>query len=170
MIDLSKVRIVEDFPSPGVKFYDIMPLLNDITTYRHIITEMTAIAKESRPEVVVALEARGFFFAPPIALNLNVPFVPIRKAGKLPYTTYSENYNLEYGNASIEIHVDAMRANQRVLIIDDVLATGGSINASVKLLSHFQPKEICMLFLMELTALHGREKLSAYKINSLLLI
>lgn len=168
MADFSNIRIVEDFPTPGIKFYDITTLLNDSKTYRHIIAEMSAIADEFRPDVVVAIEARGYFFGPAVALKLKIPFVPIRKAGKLPYHTYSETYDLEYGSASIEIHTDAMQEGRRVLLIDDVLATGGSMNAAAKLLSHFHPQEISMLFLMELTALHGRKTLQSYKINSLI--
>ena len=168
MIDISKIRTVQDFPTPGIKFYDITTLLNDAKEYRHVINEMETIARETQPDVVAALEARGYFFGPAIALKLKIPFVPIRKPGKLPFTTYHEDYNLEYGSAGIEVHTDAMQENQRVLIVDDVLATGGSMSAAAKLIEHFHPSDISLLFLMELTALKGRDKLSKYKVNSLI--
>ena len=164
------IRVVPDFPTPGIQFYDITTLLNDAQAYRETIDSMVLIAKKYNPEVVVALESRGFFFGTNLALQLGVPFVPVRKKGKLPYKTFQETYLLEYGSATMEIHTDAMPEGQNVLIIDDVLATGGSMSAAVNLVNHFHPKEIHLLFLMELEALKGRKKLSKYSIDSLLIV
>ena len=170
MIIKEKIRVVPDFPTPGIQFYDITTLLNDPQAYRETIDTMVQIARKFNPDVVVALESRGFFFGTNLALQLGVPFVPVRKKGKLPFKTYQETYLLEYGSATMEIHTDAMAENQKVLIIDDVLATGGSMTAAVNLVNHFHPKEIHLLFLMELEALKGRKKLSKYSIDSLLTV
>lgn len=165
-----KIRVVPDFPTPGIQFFDITTLLNDAAAFRETIDQMMLIAKKYNPEVVVALESRGFFFGTNLAFQLGIPFVPVRKKGKLPYKTYQETYSLEYGSATMEIHTDAMPEGKRVLIVDDVLATGGSMSAAVNLVSHFQPKDIHLLFLMEIDALKGREKLSKYTVDSLLIV
>ena len=170
MIELHKIRIVEDFPTPGIKFFDITTLMNDADAFRQIIDALLEEAKKFCPEVIVALEARGYFFAPPLALALNIPFVPIRKKGKLPFDTYTQNYQLEYGEASIEIHKDAIKPDQRVLIFDDVLATGGTAQAATQLVNHFNPADINFLFLLELSFLNGREKLENYPTKSLLTV
>lgn len=170
MIIKEKIRVVPDFPTPGIQFYDITTLLNDAAAFRETIDQMMLIAKKYNPEVVVALESRGFFFGTCLALQLGVPFVPVRKKGKLPYKTYQETYSLEYGTATMEIHTDAMPEGKRVLIVDDVLATGGSMSAAVNLVSHFHPKNINLLFLMELESLKGRKKLSKYSVDSLLFV
>ena len=163
-----KIRVVPDFPTPGIQFYDITTLLNDPQAFRETMDAMLQIARKFEPDVVVALESRGFFFGPVIAYQLGIPFVPVRKKGKLPYTTYQETYLLEYGSATMEIHTDAVHDNQKVLIIDDVLATGGSMSAAINLVNHFHPKEIHLLFLMELEALKGRKKLAKYSVDSLI--
>ena len=165
-----KIRVVPDFPTPGIQFFDITTLLNDAAAFRETIDQMMQIAKKYNPEVVVALESRGFFFGTCLAWQLGVPFVPVRKKGKLPYKTYQETYSLEYGTATMEIHTDAMPEGKRVLIVDDVLATGGSTSAAVNLVNHFHPKDIHLLFLMELEALKGRKKLSKYSVDSLLIV
>ncbi len=165
-----KIRIVHDFPTPGIQFYDIMTLLNDAEAFQETIEQMLAIAKKYDPEVVVALESRGFFFGAILADRLKLPLIPIRKKGKLPYKTYQETYLLEYGSATMEIHVDAIQENKRVLVVDDVLATGGSMTAAVNLVSHFHPQNINLLFLLELENLKGRKKLSKYTIDSLILV
>ena len=165
-----KIRIVPDFPTPGIQFYDITTLLNDAVAFRETIDAMLLIAKRYNPDVVVALESRGFFFGSCLALQLGVPFVPVRKKGKLPFKTYQESYLLEYGSATMEIHTDAMKEDKNVLIIDDVLATGGSMSAAVNLVNHFHPKNVHLLFLMELEALKGRKKLSKYSVDSLLIV
>ena len=168
LFEKTKIRTIDDFPTPGIKFNDITTLLNDREAYRAVMDEMLAIAREVNPEVVVALESRGFFFAPVIAYELGIPFVPVRKKGKLPAETYRETYSLEYGTATVEIHKDAMPQGKRLLMVDDVLATGGSMAAAVKLVEHFQPAEVNLLFLMELIALKGRDKLKKFKTYSLL--
>ncbi len=168
MFDVTKIRVIDDFPTPGIKFFDITTLLNDGEEYRKVLDDMLQVAREVKPDVVVALESRGFFFGPVLAYELGIPFVPVRKAGKLPFKTYKETYNLEYGTATVEIHQDAMPENRRVLIVDDVLATGGSMNAAAKLVEHFHPSSVSLLFLMELQALKGRRKLSKYDIHSLM--
>lgn len=160
MIDTSKIRIVQDFPKKGIKFFDITTVMNDAEMFRSVFDEMLSAARKMRPDVIVALESRGFFFGPSLALALNVPFVPVRKAGKLPYTTYKETYHLEYGDESIEIHTDAMKEGQRVLIFDDILATGGTAAAAINLANHFNPTFVGVMFLMEIAALNGRQKLS----------
>ena len=165
-----KIRVVNDFPKPGIQFYDITTLINDAQAYRETIDEMALIAKKYDPEVVVALEARGFFFGTTLAYQLGIPFVPLRKKGKLPYETYEETYPLEYGNATMAIHTDAMKEGKNVLIVDDILATGGSMAAAINLVNHFHPKSIHLLFLMEMEALKGRKKLSKYPIDSLLIV
>ena len=165
-----KIRVVPDFPTPGIQFFDITTLLNDAAAFRETIDQMMLIAQKYNPDVVVALESRGFFFGTCLAWQLGVPFVPVRKKGKLPYKTYQETYSLEYGTATMEIHTDAMPEGKRVLIVDDVLATGGSTSAAVNLVNHFHPKDIHLLFLMELEALKGRKKLSKYSVDSLLIV
>ena len=165
-----KIRVVPDFPTPGIQFFDITTLLNDAAAFRETIDQMMQIAQKYNPDVVVALESRGFFFGTCLAWQLGVPFVPVRKKGKLPYKTYQETYSLEYGTATMEIHTDAMPEGKRVLIVDDVLATGGSTSAAVNLVNHFHPKDIHLLFLMELEALKGRKKLSKYSVDSLLIV
>lgn len=165
MLNRDKIRIVEDFPKKGIHFIDITTLLNDATTFHKVFDVLLDQAKSVNPDVIVAMEARGFIFAPSIALALNIPFVPIRKKGKLPYKTYSESYELEYGTAEIEIHQDAIEKNKKVLIFDDILASGGTAAAAIKLVNNFTPQFVNLLFLMEIPELQGREKLSGYDIQ-----
>lgn len=167
MIDISKVRIVPDFPSEGVKFYDITTVLNDVDEYKKIFGALLDEAKKMKPDIVVALESRGYYFGPSLALALDVPFAPIRKKGKLPYDTYSESYDLEYGQATIEIHTDAIKPHQSVLLFDDILATGGTAAAAINLINHFEPKNISLLFFMELAFLQGRKKVEGYNMVTL---
>lgn len=167
MFDFSTVRVIEDFPTPGIKFYDITTLLNNGEEFRKAVDDMVAIAREEKPDVILALESRGFFFGPAIAHELGLPFVPVRKKGKLPSDTYEITYALEYGTATIEMHIDAIKENQRVMIVDDVLATGGTMQAAVELVNKFHPSFVSTVFLMELKALEGRKKLSNCEIHSL---
>lgn len=168
MIDVNKIRIVEDFPEKGIKFYDITTILNDPETFDGIFRILVAAARQLNPEVIVGLEARGFYFAPALALALKIPFAPIRKKGKLPYKTYSESYALEYGTAQIEIHQDAMPFGKRVLILDDILATGGTASAAARLVENFKPATVNYLFFMELTSMAGRKKLGDVPITTLI--
>lgn len=170
MIDINKIRVVEDFPTPGIKFFDITTILNDAEEYQKVFNALLNSAIDFQPDVVVGLEARGYYFAPAIALALKIPFAPIRKKGKLPFATYAESYDLEYGSASIEIHQDAFKNEQRVLLFDDVLATGGTAEAAIHLLQNFNPLAIHSLFLMELSFLNGRGKLQNTSIESLITV
>ena len=170
MFDISKIRTVDNFPKMGIKFYDITTVLNDAESFQELFQMLLEKARVLQPDVIVALEARGFIFAPALALALHIPFVPIRKKRKLPYKTYSEQYDLEYGTETIEIHQDAIHPNQRVLIFDDILATGGTAAAAAKLIQHFNPKNVNFLFLMELSFLNGRAKIEEYNVESLIII
>ena len=167
MLDTSKIRVIPDFPKKGIQFLDITTIMNNADYFQEVFNMLLEMAKEVKPDVVVGLEARGYFFAPALALALHVPFVPIRKAGKLPYTTYKATYQLEYGEASIEVHTDAMKENQRVLIFDDILATGGTAAAAIDLVRKFNPTFVATHFLMEIQALDGRSKINADDIRSL---
>ena len=170
MLDTSKIRVIPDFPKKGIQFLDITTIMNNADYFQEVFNMLLDMAKEVKPDVIVGLEARGYFFAPALALALHVPFVPIRKAGKLPYTTYKATYQLEYGEASIEVHTDAMKENQRVLIFDDILATGGTAAAAIELVRKFNPTFIATHFLMEIQALKGRDKIAADEIRSLHLV
>ena len=170
MLDTSKIRVIPDFPKKGIQFLDITTIMNNADYFQEVFNMLLEMAKEVKPDVIVGLEARGYFFAPALALALHVPFVPIRKAGKLPYTTYKETYQLEYGEASIEMHTDAMRENQRVLIFDDILATGGTAAAAINLVRKFNPSFVAVHFLMEIQALDGRAKIQADDVRSLHLV
>ncbi len=167
MLDTSKIRVIPDFPKKGIQFLDITTIMNNADYFQEVFNMLLEMAKEVKPDVIVGLEARGYFFAPALALALHVPFVPIRKAGKLPYSTYKATYQLEYGEASIEVHTDAMKENQRVLIFDDILATGGTAAAAIDLVRKFNPTFVATHFLMEIQALKGRDKIVADDIRSL---
>ena len=169
MFDVSKIRTVDDFPKKGIKFFDITTVLNDAGSFQELFQALLEKAQALKPDVITALEARGYFFAPALALALNIPFVPIRKKGKLPYKIFSEQYELEYGQEAIEVHQDAIKPHQRILIFDDILATGGTAAAAAKLMNHFQPVNVNFLFLMELSFLNGRKQIADYHIESLLL-
>jgi len=170
MFDISKIRIVNDFPKKGIKFFDITTVLTDADSFQKLFQELLVTAQNLKPDVITALEARGYFFAPALALELKIPFVPIRKKGKLPYKTFSEQYELEYGHESIEVHIDAIQSKQRILIFDDILATGGTAAAAAKLMKNFNPQNIDFLFLMELSFLKGRAQIADYCIESLIIV
>lgn len=170
MFDFSKVRTIDDFPTPGIKFYDITTLLKDEKEFKNAINDMWEVAKQLNPNVLVALETRGYFFGPTLSYLMGIPFVPIRKKGKLPAATYSASYALEYGTDSIEIHQDAIEEHQRILLLDDVLATGGTMSAAIQLVRNFNPEKVDTMFLIELTALNGRDKLKNCSINSIIQI
>ena len=167
MLDTSKIRVIPDFPKKGIQFLDITTIMNNADYFKEVFDMLLEMAKEVKPDVIVGMEARGYFFAPALALALHVPFVPIRKAGKLPYSTYKATYQLEYGEASIEVHTDAMKENQRVLIFDDILATGGTAAAAIDLVRKFNPTFVATHFLMEIQALNGRDKIHADDIRTL---
>jgi len=161
------IRNIKDFPKPGIVFKDITPLLADASALQNTTKALLQLAP-SRIDKVVGIEARGFFFGTLLAEHLNAGFVPIRKPGKLPYKTFTETYALEYGTDSLSMHTDAIQPGERVLIHDDVLATGGTAAAVIKLVEKAGGEVVMLNFLIELSFLSGREKLKNYKITSLL--
>ncbi len=155
------VRVVEDFPQPGIAFRDITPLIANPALFARSVDLLAERARARAPDVLLAVEARGFLFGAPLALTLCLPLVPARKAGKLPGTTHRVSYGLEYGSDSLELHSDALHAGQRVLIIDDLLATGGTVAAAAELAAAAGAHIVGALFLIELAALGGRARLAA---------
>ncbi len=162
------IRDIPDFPKPGIQFKDITPLLADPTAFRASIERLAERYGSQPIDAIAAAEARGFLFAAPLALALRKPLVPLRKPGKLPYRTYSLKYDLEYGQAELHMHVDGIAAGQRVLMIDDVLATGGTMAAGCKLVERAGGVVHGCAFLVELAFLNGRQKLTGYDLFSLL--
>ena len=162
------IKDVPGFPKEGILFKDITPLMEDGRAYRYANILFTDYAVEQEANLVVGPEARGFIFGCPVANNLGIGFVPVRKPGKLPRETIVANYDLEYGQASLSIHKDAIRPGARVIIIDDLLATGGTIEASIKLVEELGGVVVGLAFLIELTELKGRDRLKGYDILSLI--
>ena len=163
----NRIRDIPDFPKKGIIFKDITPLLSDIETFRISVKEMAAPHMDQYIDVVVGIESRGFIFGAPIAEILGCSFVPVRKPGKLPAKTKSVSYELEYGKDSLEIHEDAIHAGQKILIVDDLLATGGTAEATCKLVNKLKGKILGFTVLIELEFLKGREKLKQYNVHSL---
>src|SRR5690349_9212048 len=165
------IRDAPDYPSPGVLFKDITPLLADGPLFAETVAALAAHGTgadgEGHVDLVAGIEARGFIFAAPVALALGAGFVPIRKRGKLPHDTVSAEYALEYGTASIEVHTDAVRPGQRVLLLDDVLATGGTAQAAARLLEDIGAEVVAVSFLIELDFLDGRARLPGRDVRSL---
>ncbi|GAK60677.1 adenine phosphoribosyltransferase [Candidatus Vecturithrix granuli] len=162
------IRDVPDFPKPGILFKDIAPLLQNKETFHQAIDAIAAQWANQHIDVIAGIEARGFLFAAALAYKLGAGVVMIRKPGKLPYKTYSITYQLEYGTDSLEIHQDAVASGQNVLIVDDVLATGGTMKAVIELLQNFNANICGLAFLAELAFLNGREKLSGHKLTTLM--
>ena len=162
------VRSIPDFPEPGVIFRDITSILQDADGLQLAIDSMQACLDGLDVDVIVGTESRGFIFGMPIAYNLHKPFVPIRKKGKLPCETVSKSYDLEYGSATIEIHKDAIKPGQKVAIIDDLIATGGTIEAASKLVEELGGEVVKIVFLMELAGLNGVKKLDGYNVESII--
>ena len=158
------IRDVPDFPKPGILFKDITPILGDPRLLRAAIRLFADRHRDTGIDRVAGIESRGFIFAAPLALELNAGFVPIRKKGKLPHCTIEVSYELEYGDAMLEVHVDALKRGERILIIDDLLATGGTAEATVELIEKLGGSVAEVDFLVELAFLHGREKLSRYPV------
>jgi len=168
-IDLrDRVRDVPDFPKPGILFKDIMPLVADAPYFRSAIDQLVERARPLRPDVVLGAEARGFIFGGALAYELGCGFVAARKPGKLPWTTVEATYELEYGTDSLQVHDDAIPSGARVIIHDDVLATGGTAKAKVDLVEKVGAEVVGLLFVIELAFLNGREKLSGYDVQSLI--
>jgi len=153
------IRDVPDFPQPGILFKDITPILSDHAAFSEVVDKMTEQARAFRPDVIVGIESRGFLFGTPLALNLGVGFAPVRKLGKLPYQTINEEYALEYGTNTVEAHTDAVKPGQRVVIVDDLLATGGTARAAAALIERLGGVVAGYCFLVELTFLNGRAQL-----------
>ncbi len=171
MMDLRDyIRDVPDFPSPGILFRDITPLLASPDAFHRAVVAMADPFRESPPEKVLGIEARGFMFGAAIARELGVGFVPVRKPGKLPRETFRVSYGLEYGKDSLEIHSDACRPGERVLIADDVLATGGTAQAAGELADRLGAQVAGMTFFIELEALKGRSRLSSRRLHSVLVL
>ena len=162
-----RIRDVPDFPKKGILFRDITPVLSDIDTLRASVKEMAAPFMDLRIDVVVGIESRGFIFGAPIADVLDCSFVPVRKPGKLPWKTESVSYELEYGTDALEIHEDAITEGQNVLIVDDLLATGGTAEATCKLVSKLGGNIKGLSVLIELKDLNGRKRLNQYNVHSL---
>ena len=160
------VRSIPDFPEPGIIFRDVTSVLQDAEGLHLAIDTMQDLVKELEYDVVAGPESRGFIFGTPIAYNNKKPFVLIRKAGKLPRETVSISYDLEYGQATIEMHKDSIRPGQKVLIVDDLIATGGTTEAMIKLVESLGGQVVGVVVLMELAGLKGREKIAGYRLDS----
>ncbi len=162
------VRSIPDFPEPGIIFRDVTSILQDADGLALAIDLMQEKLKDVEFDLVVGPESRGFIFGVPIAYNLHKPFIPVRKKGKLPCETASVKYELEYGTAELEIHRDAVRPGQKVVIIDDLMATGGTNEAIIKLIEGLGGEVVKTVFLMELAGLNGRDKLNGYDVESVI--
>ena len=162
------VRTIPDFPEPGIMFRDVTSVLQDPDGLKLAIDEMMKLLDGVEYDVIAGAESRGFIFGAPIAFEMGKSFVPVRKAGKLPCETVSMEYELEYGTACIEIHKDAIKPGQKVVIVDDLIATGGTIEAAVKLIEQLGGEVVKIIFLMELAGLNGREKLAGYDVASVI--
>jgi adenine phosphoribosyltransferase len=164
----SLIRDVPDFPVEGILFKDITTLIKNADAFQEVIDRMADHYADADVDVVVAVEARGYIFGAPVACELGAGFVPVRKPGKLPAKTISESYTLEYGTNTLEMHEDALEPGQRVLVIDDLLATGGSARATINLVERLGGQVIGVVFMIELDFLHGRDKLAGYDVLSLI--
>lgn len=162
------IREIPDFPKQGILFYDITTLLKDKVGFATLIDKFSEHYIDRHVDLVLGMEARGFIFGPALAYRLNAGFVPVRKPGKLPAETIRQSYALEYGTASLEIHKDAIQKGSRVLIVDDLLATGGTAEATAKLALSLGAEIVGLGFVVELDFLRGREKLKGYEVTSLL--
>ena len=164
----SRVRDVPDFPKPGILFRDLTPLMGDGVAMREAIDMLAEAAARHRPELVVAIESRGFIFGAPVAASLGVGFVPVRKPGKLPHKTRRREYDLEYGTDALEMHADAVVHGARVVVVDDLLATGGTAAATVELVREIGGHVVGAAFVVELELLRGRDRLAGVPIDALL--
>ena len=163
-----KIRVIEDFPIKGISFKDITTMLQDKEAFKYAIDSMAEHFRDKGIDLVIGPEARGFILGAPLAYAIGAGFVPVRKKGKLPFDTMSMSYDLEYGSDDLEIHADAVKKGQRVVIIDDLLATGGTIESVIKLVEAAGGEIAGLGFLIELTELKGRDRISGYEVVSLL--
>lgn len=164
----SRVRDVPDFPTPGIVFKDLMPLIVDPLYFRETVDRLAEWARPKHPDLILGAEARGFIFGAPLAYILGAGFVAARKPGKLPRRTVKATYDLEYGTETLEVHADAIGSGSRVIVLDDVLATGGTAKAKCGLVETLGGEIVGVGFVVELTFLHGRERLAGYDIHSLI--
>lgn len=162
------VRSIKDFPKEGIIFRDVTSVLQDADGLQLAIDSMQDLIKDLEFDVILGTESRGFIFGTPIAYNLHKPFIPVRKKGKLPCETISMEYELEYGVAAIEIHRDAIKPGQKVVIVDDLIATGGTIEATIRLVEQLGGEVVAVCFLMELEGLEGRKRLEGYNVQSVI--
>lgn len=162
------IRDIPDFPKPGILFRDITPLLANPRAFRESVRRLAAHYERRDIDAIVAAEARGFIFAAPLALELDVAFVPIRKPGKLPFRTHAFQYDLEYGSDTLEMHVDGVTPGQNVLVVDDLLATGGTVEACCRLLQHCGANVIGCAFAIELMDLNGARRISDHEVFSVI--
>ncbi len=168
-MDFAKyIRDIPDFPKPGIVFKDITPLLANPEAFEQVIHLMEEQYRGKQIDAVAAAEARGFLFAAPLALLMKRPLIPLRKPGKLPYRTHALQYDLEYGSAELQVHIDGVSPGERVLLIDDLLATGGTMQAGCRLIEKAGGRVAGCAFLVELTFLHGRDKLHPHTVFSLI--
>jgi adenine phosphoribosyltransferase len=164
----AKIREIPDFPKPGILFYDITTLLKEPESYRAAIDLMLAPYRDEKIDLVVGMESRGFIFSAPMAYQLKAGLVPVRKLGKLPAETITVEYALEYGSNTLEIHRDAIEPGQKVLIIDDLLATGGTVHGTIELVERLQGDVVGLGFLVELDSLKGRDRLQGHRVESVI--
>jgi adenine phosphoribosyltransferase len=164
----ARVRDVPDFPKEGIVFKDLMPLIADSEYFGETVHRLADWARPREPNLILGAEARGFIFGAALAYELGTGFVPARKPGKLPWETIDATYDLEYGTDSLEVHRDAIEAGSRVIVLDDVLATGGTARAKVELVEKLAGLVVGALFVIELTFLHGRDRLAGYDVHSLI--
>lgn len=162
------VKSIPDFPEPGIIFRDVTSVLQDPDGLALAIDSMKDLVGDTEFDIIAGTESRGFIFGVPIAYSLHKAFVPVRKKGKLPRETISQSYDLEYGSATIEMHRDSVQPGQKVIIIDDLIATGGTIEATVKMVEALGGEVVKIIFLMELAGLKGREKLKGYDVESVI--
>ncbi|MBN1466959.1 adenine phosphoribosyltransferase [candidate division KSB1 bacterium] len=165
---IDKIRNVQDFPKPGIGFKDITTLLRDGAAFRQAVVQMAQLYQDQQLDGIVGIESRGFIFAAALAYALGVGMIPVRKPGKLPFTTLSATFALEYGTDAVEIHVDALKEDDRILIVDDLLATGGTVAATAHLVEQLGGRVVGCCFLIELDFLHARDHLAGYRIDSLI--
>lgn len=163
----AKLRLVKDFPTPGVEFYDITPLFEDVTAFRKAVDTIAGFYKGEKVDKVVGIDARGFLVASPVAYVLGAGLALVRKKGKLPYEIIREHHELEYGKSALEIHVDAIKKGERVIIVDDVLATGGTAGAALRLVQNLGGNIIGLDFLVEIEKFDGRKRFPGLIIHSL---
>jgi len=168
LLAASLLRDIPDFPKPGIVFKDITPVLQNPAAFREVVDRMTAECREWSPTVIAGIESRGFIFGAPIALALDLPFVLVRKLGKLPADTIAEEYSLEYGTNTVEMHKDAVRSGDRVAVVDDLLATGGTAAASARLVEALDGQVVGYSFLVELSFLSGRAILGGVPVSALI--